>query len=432
MATSDKGLKPVILALPSLSPSLAVEVLPFGLTIHKILINGDGKTHDLLIGPDDKQEHQARRAFFHTIVGRYANRIPAGEHVLERDGVISNLSIAATESPEVSLHGGADGFDRRVFQVVPTTETSSYHLFSDAEKAVAQLLPASTVFKLTSPAGDQGYPGALDVEVLLALTEPSSSGAVSDGEERELGSLIIVYRARLAEGQAKTLTPVNLTQHWGFNLDASLAASPGVPTPDVMQHELTIKASKSIALKENGLATGELIAVAGTPYEHNGKPIAQDFPVKGYDEYYLFDSPSDATPSHVPLSSLATLDVLSPLTKASGDASEKEEAPVVLASKRSGIRLSFETNQPGVQLYTANGLTGAGTRKRIHGGPAEAVVGDGYQPGAATFLEFHEPLAAWQHPWGEAPGKDTLLTSDALYNNYTKVKVYFKPVAAEQ
>lgn len=118
-----------------------------------------------------------------------------------------------TESPEVCLHGGADGFDKRVLDVVDTSETSSYHLFSEAEKATIKSLPASAIFKLTSPAGDQGFPGELQVEVLLALTkpiaEPTSPGAA---EERELGSIIVVYRARLAEGQSKTVTPINLTQ----------------------------------------------------------------------------------------------------------------------------------------------------------------------------------------------------------------------------
>ncbi|KAG9031249.1 hypothetical protein FRB95_002952 [Tulasnella sp. JGI-2019a] len=422
MASSDDGLNPVVLALPSISPALALEVLPYGLTIHRILVNADGKTHDIVIGPNNTQEHKTT-PFLHTLIGRYSNRIPVGESTLEKDGVTSQLSVASTESPHVSLHGGADGFDKRVLQVVDPSDISNYHLFSNAEKATIKSFPASSIFKLTSPAGDQGFPGELDVEVLLALSEPEAGAPSSGGgEERALGSIIVVYRARLAAGQAKTVTPINLTQHWGFNLDASLVSAPGQPTPDVKKHELDIKASNRIALRHDYLATGELIPTPGTEYEHSHKLVGKGYPAHGYDEYYMFDKPTETSPVHVPLSSLSSLDVVGSLAKES-DASK--ETLVSLNSNQSGIRLTFETNQPGVQFYSAQPLSGNGSRKRIHGGEG---ANDGYQPGAATFLEFHEPLAAWLHPWGQAPGKSTLLGSDDLYNNFTKVNVYFKPV----
>lgn len=38
-----------------------------------------------------------------------------------------------------------------------------------------------------------------------------------------------------------------------------------------------------------------------------------------------------------------------------------------------------------------------------------------------------QPLAAWLHPWGK-DGNDTLLTSDSIYNNFTKMNIYFKRV----
>ncbi|KAG8864903.1 hypothetical protein FRB96_003489 [Tulasnella sp. 330] len=423
MASSDEGLKPVVLALPSISPSLALEVLPYGLTIHRILVNGDGKTHDIVIGPNNHQEHKTT-PFLHTLIGRYSNRIPVGDSTLEKDGVTSQLSIASTESPEVSLHGGADGFDKRVLEVVDKSETTNYHLFSDAEKATIKSLPASSIFKLTSPAGDQGFPGELQVEVLLALTESAVKATPGDADERELGSIIVVYRARLAEGQKKTVTPINLTQHWGFNLDASLVSAPGQPTPDVKKHELDIKGSNRVALRHDYLATGELIPTPGTEYEHSHKLIGTGYPPRGYDEYYMFDKPTETSPVHVPLSALSSLDVVGTLVKETG---ASENALVSLASNQSGIRLMFETNQPGVQFYSANPLSGNGSRKRIHGGEG---ANDGYQPGAAAFLEFHEPLAAWLHPWGQSPGKSTLLGSNELYNNFTKVNVYFKAVLA--
>lgn len=44
---------------------------------------------------------------------------------------------------------------------------------------------------------------------------------------------------------------------------------------------------------------------------------------------------------------------------------------------------------------------------------------------AAAFLEFHELLAAWLHPYS-TPQSDTLLTSDAIYNNFVRVDVVAK------
>jgi aldose 1-epimerase len=75
--------------------------------------------------------------------------------------------------------------------------------------------PASyTIFRYVSPDGDQGYPGTLTVETLLALVDaPSADASVVD--ERPLGAVTIVYRAKLND-QA-TVTPVNLTQVKRFN-----------------------------------------------------------------------------------------------------------------------------------------------------------------------------------------------------------------------
>lgn len=69
-------------------------------TIHRILVNGDGKTHDIVIGPNDTQEHKTT-PFLHTLIGRYSNRIPVGESRVEKDGVTSQLSIASTGEDRV-------------------------------------------------------------------------------------------------------------------------------------------------------------------------------------------------------------------------------------------------------------------------------------------------------------------------------------------
>lgn len=109
----------------------------------------------------------------------------------------------AAESPSVQLHGGPDGFDKRDWAIVPVSESK---LFSEKEKeAIQNKLASATIFGLTSPDGDQGYPGELYSEVLLALAQPAGQG--------ELGSLLLIYRAKVTgKGGEKVVTPVNLTQ----------------------------------------------------------------------------------------------------------------------------------------------------------------------------------------------------------------------------
>jgi aldose 1-epimerase len=69
-------------------------------------------------------------------------------------------------------------------------------------------------------------------------------------------------------------------------------------------------------------------------------------------------------------------------------------------------------------------LDGSGGRKKIHGGSAS---GTGYEAGAATFLEFHAPHAAYLHPFRQSDdekallGDDTLLTSNELYHHWIRV-----------
>lgn len=115
------------------------------------------------------------------------------------------------ETPNVSLHGGQVGFDERPWEPIPVPPSSGeIELFSDKELGTIESeVAAATMFKYISEDGEQGYPGKLRVEVLIGLLQPDSSRA-SDSGEFNLGSVLIVYRAKLLE-EGK-VTPINLTQ----------------------------------------------------------------------------------------------------------------------------------------------------------------------------------------------------------------------------
>jgi len=405
---------PMLLALPSLTPTLALEILPYGLTLHRLYVQADGKTHDILIGPEAPADHLTQK-YTNTIIGRYANRVPAGTHSVSRNGLSSSLAVASNESPTVSLHGGLTGFDLRPW--TPLSNVTDATLFTDDEKLTIQArLPSFCIYQRVAEDGEEGYPGRLLVEVLVGLVQPQGP-PTNENKEWNLGSVVLVYRAKLLE-EGK-VTPINLTQHWGFNLAASLQEG-----QSVKEHTLNIKADHTLLLAADANSAGALAPVAGTHHAHaekTTKTIGERFPEQGYDEFYLLAPRTTPTPPvRAPAADLAsTTDWVRP-------ALEDAEADVELASAQSGLRLSFHTNQSGVQFYSNNFSTPDKTaRKKIHGG--SGVKGDGYEPGSAAFLEFHEPLAAWLHPETVGrSGNDTLLASGEVYNNYVRLDVWYR------
>ncbi|KAG9314774.1 galactose mutarotase-like domain-containing protein [Chiua virens] len=404
---------PVLLSLPgSLTPALAMEVLPHGLTIQRIIVQVNGKTHDIVIGPENPKDHSTVK-YTNTIIGRYANRVPVGRHVVERN-----------ESPNVSLHGGPKGFDDGVWKKLAQVEDASLFTKAEVESIAASTDASTAIFSLTSPDGDQGYNGTLYLETLVVLLPPMN--LESTAFQHELGSIAIVYRAKvvdLPEGQ-KTVTPINLTQHWGFNLDASLQE--GEETLKVLNHNLNIKASHIAELQPNSLPTGRYIPVSeadnssGAHFHHN-KRIGDFFPGSGYDDYYLLSQRSNlklASPHRIPMTEFsATLNLVNDILTIRND-------PVLkLSSNKSGLAVEFDSNQAGLMLYTNNHADTKGYRKKIHGGTG--LHGDGYLPQSAAFIEFHEPLSAFLYPTGTST--DTLLSSDEIYNNYVRADIVARP-----
>ncbi|KAI0044026.1 galactose mutarotase-like protein [Auriscalpium vulgare] len=455
---SEASLTPILLTLPSFTPSLAVEVLPHGLTLHRFFVQTDGRTHDLVIGPEDPKGHLAQK-YTNTIVGRYTNRLPVGTHAIARNGASATVRPQANESPAVSLHGGPAGFDAAAFEPVPldalapgaagapvTAASPPGALFTEAELGTLQtLLPqgAGALFRHVSEDGDQGFPGTLLVEVVVGLLPPNGP-ATGEGEVH-LGSVVFIYRAKLVDDGPKIVTPINLTQHWGFNLDASLKEGPDPVS--IKDNKLTIKASHTVDIDSSGLATGNLIAVAGTPHQHDNKPIVHNAPVgdgslgSGYgarsflghagprltehaDHFYVFEErpKGPASVHRIPVAEFTpSLDIAKAVLEA-----PPANGVVDLSSEKSGLRLVFNTNQSGVQFYTNNLSKKTAPRKKIHGGTGVEGEGQGYGQYGSAFLEFHEPIATFLHPSTNPSGNDTLLAQGEIYNNFVRVDVLYK------
>ncbi|KAH8835004.1 galactose mutarotase-like domain-containing protein [Flagelloscypha sp. PMI_526] len=420
--------KPVILSLPGqLSPAISLEITPYGLTIHRILVQKDGRTNDIVIAPEDPKHHLERK-YVNTVIGRYTNRVPVGTHTVERKGVKAQFTAHANESERVSLHGGPQGFDSNVWTVLSKEDPPT--LFSKTELASIPTEEGShAFFRLISEDGDQGFPGKLQTEVLALVLPPGSQTVTStsspDKSETTIGSIVFVYRAKLLS--PNTVTPINLTQHWGFNLDASIITPSSV---SVLDHVLTLNSDRIVSRDADSLSKLHFINILEDPaHNHtNGKRVGEGYPKNGYDDCYIFKTHvGPVLPTRIPLSEFEKDvdligDVVKPRTDSHAGVETGKVKPVAeLTSEKSGLKLSFDTNQAAVMFYS-NGWSDAkvGARKKIHGG--SGALGDGYEPGSAVFLEFHDPLAAFLHPEFKE-GEDTLLTSDELYNNYARLDI---------
>ncbi|MDH6109137.1 aldose 1-epimerase [Kitasatospora sp. MAP12-15] len=277
--------------------AVEVTVLSLGATLHTVRTpDRHGEVAQVLLASEALGQILGPARHFGATVGRYANRIADSRITL--DGIEYRL---APTGNGVTLHGGPDGFANRMWATAPA---------ADGDRAGVRL-------RLHSADGDQGFPGALDVEVDYLLA-PS-------------GELSIEYRAVTTRP-----TVVNLTNHAYFNLA-------GEGSGDVLGHLLTLDADAYTPVDERQIPYGPYEPVAGTPFDFTtatpiGKGISDGHPQLagpgGYDHNWVLRPRSaDGRPTRAALL----------------------EDPV------SGRVLEVLTTEPGLQVYTANTFQGAVT-----------------------------------------------------------------------
>lgn len=272
---------------------MSVVIDAFGATItHIYTPDKKGKITDVVYGYDTDEEYLKGDDYVGATVGRFANRIAGATFTV--DGVQYNLTA---NNGRNQCHGGIDTFDKKMWTV------------RDAGDDFLTL-------SLTSPDGEENYPGTLEVTALFTLNENNE------------------LKIRYVATTDKT-TPVNLTNHSYFNLG-------GRGSGEIFDTLLWLDAESYLPTDEELIPTGEIRPVDGTPFDfREPKTIGRDFHEdnvdlkngKGYDHCFCFTDWRDCAYS------------------------SDLKARAMAVDKNTGITLEMFTNAPCMQLYTANTLT---------------------------------------------------------------------------
>jgi len=266
-----------------------VEMIDYGAIVVSINVpDRNGKRTNVTAGFTSLDGYLQRHPYFGSTVGRFCNRIAKGKFSI--DG--KTYSLAINNGPN-HLHGGEIGFDKLIWRV-------SEKLQADNSVGLR--------FSLTSPDGQEGYPGTLKV--------------VADYVWDNENTLTIRFTANTDKA-----THVNLTNHAYFNLS-------GAGSGTVYKHELELASDQYLDVDENMIPTGKIPNVKGTPLDFMvkhpiGDKIQELAETKGYDHCFVVR----------------------------GETGKLRPAAKVV-DPASGRTMEVRTTQPGIQLYTGNFLDG--------------------------------------------------------------------------
>ncbi len=236
---------------------LKASIITLGATVTSVEApDRENKFANVTLSFSDLAGYEKNAPYFGGICGRYANRIAGGKFTLDDE----EYSVTANEGGKNLLHGGAVGFNGKVW----TAESVQGDGF------------VGVILEYVSPDGEEGFPGTLTTTVTYKLTE-----------ENELR---IEYTATTDKP-----TVLNLTNHCYWNLG-------GAGSGDVLEHQVTLYCDKYLPVDENAIPTGDLSTVADTPFDFRKlKAIGAEIRAvgMGYDHCYVLSEPDEKNPAFV-------------------------------------------------------------------------------------------------------------------------------------
>ena len=286
--------------------------------VHVLVPDADGIVADVALGYDDPAGYLNGTCFLGAVVGRSANRIKGSEFTIGG----RTYTMTPNENGN-NLHSGPDFYHTRVWEVVEESDTA-------------------VKFHLSSPDGDQGFPGNASIDVTYMLDAA--------------GGLHIVYDAVCDKD-----TIFNLTNHSYFNLAGH------DHTGAAMDQLLMLPARVFSVADDESVPTGEMRSVEGTPMDFRSpKPIGQDIgadyePLNlqgGYDHNFeVFCNPC-----------------------------------AVLSDPVSGRTMAVYTDLPGIQFYAGNFLNETGKGGTVYGKRTGIALETQYYPDSIHHPEWAQPV----------------------------------------
>lgn len=303
---------------------MKVKVTEFGANVMEIWVpDRDGNLQDVVMGFENPEDYKDNGCFFGACIGRMANRINDAKFVL--DGKEYKLPVNDGKN---NLH---------------TDANTGFHKMHWEGKQDGN----SVEFKFTSPDGDGGFPGKLDMTVTYTLTDENG--------------LKIRY-----EGVSDKKTLINCTNHSYFNLSGDLTSS-------IHDHELKLYSSGYTPVVAGAIPTGEITKVKGTVFDFTefrkvGQNIDDDVEqltlVQGYDHNFVLD--------HL-----------------TGDYSLAAE----LKCERSGRKMDVYTDLPCIQFYAGNCISPQTGKGGVKYDKRQALcLETQYAPDAVNQPGFEKPI----------------------------------------
>jgi aldose 1-epimerase len=251
------------------------KILTWGAVLRDLVVPTSSGPQRVTLGLNSIEDYVAHSPSFGAVPGRFANRIANGRFRL--DG--ATYELARKPGDKHTLHGGPKGFGKRIWKLGEHTASS-----------VALLLD--------SPDREAGFPGNLKAVCVYKLLEPAT------------------LRVELTATSDRP-TVVNLTQHAYFNLDGSA---------DVLDHELQLACDFYTPSDAELIPTGEIRAVAGTPFDFREPRTIRNSSGQTYDTNFV----AALAPGADGLARVATL-----------------------RSPNNRLKLELHSTEPGVQVYDA-------------------------------------------------------------------------------
>lgn len=328
-----------------------ISLITYGARINSVRMpDREGQLDEITIGYDNLESYLHDPAYLGATVGRFANRIRDGQFTLDH----RQYQLPRNEGAH-HLHGGPGGFHQVLWDADP---------YQDDDRAGLRF------FRISAD-GEEGYPGRLEVQVDISLTE----NAVLQFE----------YKA-----SCDRATPVNLTNHTYWNLGGGVY---------IGEHYLRLSADRVLAVDTGMLPTGEQTALDGIPLDFRQwklldagiRPFTGTH-IGGVDHCFVLHHHDDKT-----LNSAA--DLYSPST---------------------GRLMQIATSMPAIQVYSANRAEGlpsrTGSPLPVHN---SVCLETQFFPDSPNVPGFHAPIL---HPGEEYlhHTQHCFIASDPFLNKKTE------------